>query len=407
MSSSWRWRDGGADPHRTLLVQVDHQGGRYLVSLAGESGWVRNVRSAAGRATASRARRWGRAARRASSRPAGGGHPRLCPPSQPSRPGPWSESGSPALLRDRARFLDRADRRHRRHLSGLPASRRAAPRTPVRRPGPAAPRRPVAHPPGLAHRPGDARHGLGRGPRTDRCAPRARCGRRTGSGAADRPSGRAGPTVPPLRRRPSCGWLRGAAARSGSTIGVRHPAACPGSACPRGTDLSHLRDLALDGRDPVPWTAPPCRRFVTGLGGGRARAGRRHPSRRLRTGSVASRSWARSPILELPRRHGPKPRCRPAERSPRRHGHNAGTPHATPGGWTVLARSLIGDGWAACPACWPHVPPAEHRIAADRRRVDRACPARQARRARTWGHGQRRHSRRDRGRVGSGAGRPR
>ena len=35
-------------PRRTLLVQVDHQGEHYLVALAGESEWVRNVRAAAG-----------------------------------------------------------------------------------------------------------------------------------------------------------------------------------------------------------------------------------------------------------------------------------------------------------------------------------------------------------------------
>jgi hypothetical protein len=33
------------------VVSVDHEGRRYLVSLAGESGWVRNVRAAGGRAT--------------------------------------------------------------------------------------------------------------------------------------------------------------------------------------------------------------------------------------------------------------------------------------------------------------------------------------------------------------------
>ena len=35
-------------PRKTLLVQVDHQGEHYLVALAGESEWVRNVRAAAG-----------------------------------------------------------------------------------------------------------------------------------------------------------------------------------------------------------------------------------------------------------------------------------------------------------------------------------------------------------------------
>ncbi len=35
--------------HRTTLVLVDRDGGRYLVALAGESQWVRNVRAAGGR----------------------------------------------------------------------------------------------------------------------------------------------------------------------------------------------------------------------------------------------------------------------------------------------------------------------------------------------------------------------
>jgi deazaflavin-dependent oxidoreductase (nitroreductase family) len=35
---------------RTAVVSVDHEGRRYLVSLAGESEWVRNVRAAGGRA---------------------------------------------------------------------------------------------------------------------------------------------------------------------------------------------------------------------------------------------------------------------------------------------------------------------------------------------------------------------
>lgn len=35
---------------RTAVVWVDHEGRRYLVSLAGESEWVRNVRAAGGRA---------------------------------------------------------------------------------------------------------------------------------------------------------------------------------------------------------------------------------------------------------------------------------------------------------------------------------------------------------------------
>lgn len=37
-------------PRRTAVVSVDDEGRRYLVSLAGESEWVRNVRAAAGRA---------------------------------------------------------------------------------------------------------------------------------------------------------------------------------------------------------------------------------------------------------------------------------------------------------------------------------------------------------------------
>ena len=35
---------------RTAVVSVDQEGRRYLVSLAGESEWVRNVRAASGRA---------------------------------------------------------------------------------------------------------------------------------------------------------------------------------------------------------------------------------------------------------------------------------------------------------------------------------------------------------------------
>ena len=35
---------------QTAVVSVGHEGRRYLVSLAGESEWVRNVRAAAGRA---------------------------------------------------------------------------------------------------------------------------------------------------------------------------------------------------------------------------------------------------------------------------------------------------------------------------------------------------------------------
>jgi deazaflavin-dependent oxidoreductase (nitroreductase family) len=33
-------------PRRTALVSADHEGRRYLVSLPGESAWVRNVRAA-------------------------------------------------------------------------------------------------------------------------------------------------------------------------------------------------------------------------------------------------------------------------------------------------------------------------------------------------------------------------
>ena len=42
---------------RTSLVQVDHEAGHYLVSLAGESEWVRNVRAAGGRAVLGRRKR--------------------------------------------------------------------------------------------------------------------------------------------------------------------------------------------------------------------------------------------------------------------------------------------------------------------------------------------------------------
>lgn len=42
---------------RTSLVQVDHAAGHYLVSLAGESEWVRNVRAAGGRAVLGRRHR--------------------------------------------------------------------------------------------------------------------------------------------------------------------------------------------------------------------------------------------------------------------------------------------------------------------------------------------------------------
>lgn len=43
--------------HRSLLVRVDLDGERYLVSLAGESEWVRNVRSDGGRAIIGRRER--------------------------------------------------------------------------------------------------------------------------------------------------------------------------------------------------------------------------------------------------------------------------------------------------------------------------------------------------------------
>ena len=42
--------------HRTTLVQVEHDGERFLVALAGESEWVRNVRAAGGRAMIGRRR---------------------------------------------------------------------------------------------------------------------------------------------------------------------------------------------------------------------------------------------------------------------------------------------------------------------------------------------------------------
>jgi len=35
---------------RTPILRIPHQGGDYLVALAGESEWVRNVRAAGGRA---------------------------------------------------------------------------------------------------------------------------------------------------------------------------------------------------------------------------------------------------------------------------------------------------------------------------------------------------------------------
>ncbi len=44
-----RGRRSGRIRH-TVLVRTTHQGGEYLVSLAGESEWVRNVRAAGGRA---------------------------------------------------------------------------------------------------------------------------------------------------------------------------------------------------------------------------------------------------------------------------------------------------------------------------------------------------------------------
>ncbi len=43
-------------PRRTALVWAEHGGDRYLVSLAGESEWVRNVRAAGCRATVRRHR---------------------------------------------------------------------------------------------------------------------------------------------------------------------------------------------------------------------------------------------------------------------------------------------------------------------------------------------------------------
>jgi F420H(2)-dependent quinone reductase len=42
---------------RTTLVQADYNGRHYLVALAGESDWVRNVRAAGGRAVVGRRRR--------------------------------------------------------------------------------------------------------------------------------------------------------------------------------------------------------------------------------------------------------------------------------------------------------------------------------------------------------------
>jgi hypothetical protein len=43
--------------HRTLLVRVELDGKHYLVSLAGESEWVRNARAAAGRVALGRRER--------------------------------------------------------------------------------------------------------------------------------------------------------------------------------------------------------------------------------------------------------------------------------------------------------------------------------------------------------------
>ena len=43
--------------HRTTLVRVQHQGEYFLVALAGESEWVRNVRAAAGRVVVGRKER--------------------------------------------------------------------------------------------------------------------------------------------------------------------------------------------------------------------------------------------------------------------------------------------------------------------------------------------------------------
>jgi deazaflavin-dependent oxidoreductase (nitroreductase family) len=43
-------------PRRTVLVLTDYEGQDYLVSLAGESEWVRNVRAARGRAAIHRGR---------------------------------------------------------------------------------------------------------------------------------------------------------------------------------------------------------------------------------------------------------------------------------------------------------------------------------------------------------------
>lgn len=260
-------------PHRTLLVQVDHQGGRYLVSLAGESEWVRNVRSAAG-------------------------HVRL-------RPGPGDGA---------ARLVE------------LPVDQRAEViRAYVRRPSPR----------GRAMvRIGEARHYFGIEPdssieqiaaiagnypvfRVERAAPPDSSAQARTRGAADArsPILRASPTdramlamgwgavpeqigvllvldaaegldrarltalldervraVPPLRRR-----LMRVAPGCGGPIWIDDPAFdirrhVREVRVPEGTDLGHLRDLALDEvATPVPWTAPPWSALlVTGLGGGRA-----------------------------------------------------------------------------------------------------------------------------------------
>ena len=44
--------------HRTTVVQVVHKGQRFVVALAGESEWVRNVRAAGGRVAVRRRRRY-------------------------------------------------------------------------------------------------------------------------------------------------------------------------------------------------------------------------------------------------------------------------------------------------------------------------------------------------------------
>ena len=136
-------------------------------------------------------------------------------------------------LRDRARFLDRADRRHRRQLSGLP---RRAGRAPDSSAGPDPRRRgtPVAHPRasptdramlamGWARSRKqievllvlDAAEGLDRARLTALLDERVRA-------------------VPPLRRRPHAGGSGCGGPDLDRRSGVRHPAACPGSTCPRG-----------------------------------------------------------------------------------------------------------------------------------------------------------------------------